>query len=263
MSSGSVFSHPKLSTSTDHRKDVYRAAASIGKLVVGGSARTVGAAGGYLTGGGHSPFSHFYGLAVDNLLAATVVTPLGYHITLNRFQNADYFWALRGGGGSSWGVITSVTLLMQFHTSSSPAYRKVFGTVLKALPRITERGYTGYADAKGGFMGIFLRANGTEGEYADAFEPVRRLVEEGAEGVAGVMGSYNVGSWAKYVETFLQDPNIAKNVVDTSRLLTEDVLRDEGKVERILDLVEAEAEMEAGFNFSKFLRWGSMGESVG
>lgn len=49
--------------------DVYKAAAEQGVIVVGGSARTVGAAGGYLTGGGHSPFSHFYGLAVDSRFA--------------------------------------------------------------------------------------------------------------------------------------------------------------------------------------------------
>lgn len=47
-------------------KDVYHAAAKQGVLVVGGSARTVGAAGGYLLGGGHSPFSHYYGLAADS-----------------------------------------------------------------------------------------------------------------------------------------------------------------------------------------------------
>lgn len=46
--------------------DVYRAAAKQGVLVVGGSARTVGAAGGYLLGGGHSPFAHYYGLAADS-----------------------------------------------------------------------------------------------------------------------------------------------------------------------------------------------------
>lgn len=46
--------------------DVYQAAAKKEVLVVGGSARTVGAAGGYLLGGGHSPFAHDYGLAADS-----------------------------------------------------------------------------------------------------------------------------------------------------------------------------------------------------
>ena len=46
--------------------DVYQDAATQGVIVTGGSARTVGAAGGWLTGGGHSAWSHFYGLGVDS-----------------------------------------------------------------------------------------------------------------------------------------------------------------------------------------------------
>ena len=46
--------------------DVYRDAAEHNVIVVGGQARTVGAAGGWATGGGHSPLAHFYGLGVDS-----------------------------------------------------------------------------------------------------------------------------------------------------------------------------------------------------
>lgn len=48
--------------------EVYGDADTRGRIVVGGMARTVGAAGGYLTGGGHSPFANRYGLAVDSWL---------------------------------------------------------------------------------------------------------------------------------------------------------------------------------------------------
>ncbi len=46
--------------------DVYKAASEQNVIVVGGHARTVGSAGGYLTGGRRSPFAYFYGLAVDS-----------------------------------------------------------------------------------------------------------------------------------------------------------------------------------------------------
>jgi len=46
--------------------DVYRDADKQGRIVVGGSARTVGSAGGWFTGGGHSAWSYFYGLGVDS-----------------------------------------------------------------------------------------------------------------------------------------------------------------------------------------------------
>ena len=57
--------------------DVYSAAAAEGFDVVGGSARTVSAAGGYTVGGGHSFMSPFYGLAVDNVLLITAVSRAG------------------------------------------------------------------------------------------------------------------------------------------------------------------------------------------
>lgn len=46
--------------------DVYKAASEQRVIVVGGAARTVGAAGGWLTGGGHSPFASDHGLGVDS-----------------------------------------------------------------------------------------------------------------------------------------------------------------------------------------------------
>lgn len=55
--------------------DVYEAASKKGVIVVGGSARSVGAAGGYLLGGGHSPFAHYYGLAADSQYCRCIMFP--------------------------------------------------------------------------------------------------------------------------------------------------------------------------------------------
>jgi FAD/FMN-containing dehydrogenase len=77
--------------------------------VVGGSARSVCAAGGYTLGGGHSWQSPAYGLAVDNVLAATAVLANGTAVTASRCENPDLFWALRGGGGGTFAVVTSIT----------------------------------------------------------------------------------------------------------------------------------------------------------
>ena len=77
-------------------------------LVVGGNALTVGAAGGYLQGGGHSAMSPLYGLAVDNTLEMDVVIADGTLLTVNSCTNEDLFWALRGGGGGTFGIVTRV-----------------------------------------------------------------------------------------------------------------------------------------------------------
>lgn len=77
--------------------------------VVGGSSRTVCACGGYTLGGGHSYMSPAYGLAVDNVLAFDAVLANGTMVTASACSNTDLFWALRGGGGGTFAVITSAT----------------------------------------------------------------------------------------------------------------------------------------------------------
>ncbi|KAG9079884.1 hypothetical protein FRC06_007348, partial [Ceratobasidium sp. 370] len=76
---------------------------------IGGSAKTVGAAGGWVMGGGHSVLSNTYGLGVDRVLQFRIVTPDGRYLVANACQNIDLFWALRGGGGGTFGVVMEVT----------------------------------------------------------------------------------------------------------------------------------------------------------
>jgi FAD/FMN-containing dehydrogenase len=66
--------------------------------------------GGFILGGGHSPLSSLYGMAADHVLGFEIVTPLGEFLSANSTSNTDLFWALRGGGGGTFGVVTSVTV---------------------------------------------------------------------------------------------------------------------------------------------------------
>ncbi|KAF2396170.1 FAD-binding domain-containing protein [Trichodelitschia bisporula] len=77
--------------------------------VVAGASTTVGV-GGYIAGGGHGPLSAKFGLAADNVLEIEAVTASGEIITANECQNQDLFWALRGGGGSTFAVVTTYTM---------------------------------------------------------------------------------------------------------------------------------------------------------
>ncbi|KAF8882095.1 hypothetical protein BD779DRAFT_1444980 [Infundibulicybe gibba] len=88
---------------------LYKATKLKGKIVVSGTAATVAAAGGYVQGGGHSALSPAFGLAADNTLELTVVLADGSVVTANEMENTDLFWAMRGGGAGSWGVIVSAT----------------------------------------------------------------------------------------------------------------------------------------------------------
>ncbi|KAF9553219.1 FAD-binding domain-containing protein [Agrocybe pediades] len=71
---------------------------------------TVGAAGGWLLGGGHSPLSRYFGYGVDNVLQFKVVLPNGTFATVNKYRDPDLFWALRGGGGPSFGIVVESTV---------------------------------------------------------------------------------------------------------------------------------------------------------
>ncbi|KAL3479627.1 hypothetical protein BJX99DRAFT_267991 [Aspergillus californicus] len=80
-----------------------------GYRIAGGSYSNVGAAGGWITGGGHSLLTNELGLGVDNVQQLKAVLPNGTHLTANRCQNQDLFFALRGGGGGTFAVVTEMT----------------------------------------------------------------------------------------------------------------------------------------------------------
>jgi hypothetical protein len=80
-----------------------------GRYVQGGGCTTVGVAG-LVQSGGFGSFSKGFGTAASSLLEAEVVTSDGIVRTVNACRDADLFWALKGGGGGSWGVVTKVTL---------------------------------------------------------------------------------------------------------------------------------------------------------
>lgn len=61
--------------------------------------------GGYTLGGGFGRLNRKYGLTVDNVVGATIVTADGQTRAINADSEPDLFWAIRGGGGN-FGVVT-------------------------------------------------------------------------------------------------------------------------------------------------------------
>jgi hypothetical protein len=74
-----------------------------------GSTTDVGAIG-YTLGGGMGWLGRRYGLASDSARAFDVVTPDGDLVRADSSQNAELFWALKGGGAGTFGVITSMEI---------------------------------------------------------------------------------------------------------------------------------------------------------
>jgi FAD/FMN-containing dehydrogenase len=79
--------------------DVDAATQPLGLATPGGTVSSVGIAG-FTLGGGQGWLTRKFGLATDNLLAAEVVTAAGEVVRACDDENADLYWALRGGGGN-------------------------------------------------------------------------------------------------------------------------------------------------------------------
>jgi FAD/FMN-containing dehydrogenase len=80
-----------------------------GRYVQGGGCTTVGVAG-LIQGGGFGSYSKRYGTAAASLLEAEVVTADGKIQIANACVNPDLFWALKGGGGGTFGVVSKLTV---------------------------------------------------------------------------------------------------------------------------------------------------------
>jgi FAD/FMN-containing dehydrogenase len=87
--------------------DVDRETQRYGMAVPGGIVSTTGIAG-LTLGGGFGWISRKYGLTVDNLLSAEVVTASGEVVIASPEENPDLFWGVRGGGGN-FGIVTRFT----------------------------------------------------------------------------------------------------------------------------------------------------------
>ncbi|KAF2447677.1 FAD-binding domain-containing protein [Karstenula rhodostoma CBS 690.94] len=79
-------------------------------VIVGGECPTVGWAGGYIQGGGHGPLTSIYGMGADSVLSFEAVTVDGEYVTADAKENPDLFWALKGGGPSTFAVVVSITV---------------------------------------------------------------------------------------------------------------------------------------------------------
>jgi hypothetical protein len=88
--------------------DVYNALAKAGAMLPGGSCPSVGISGVTL-GGGFGLAGRRYGLTADNLVSADIVTADGRLRTIDADTDDDLLWALKGGGGGNFGIVTEFT----------------------------------------------------------------------------------------------------------------------------------------------------------
>ena len=185
--------------------EAYTAADAQGLRVVGGACSTVGLAGGFTQGGGHSTLSSTYGLAADQVLEWEVVSANGTHLIASPSENGDLYWALSGGGGGTYGVVTSVTVkafkdgtvggaFLTFNKTgiSDESFWKGVEEFHSALPAIVDSGATVvYSLNNDSFFVVPLTAPGkTQSEVSALLQPFLSKMKDLAVPVTSSVTSY-------------------------------------------------------------------------
>ncbi|KAF8621270.1 hypothetical protein AX15_007930 [Amanita polypyramis BW_CC] len=172
--------------------EAYDAAQSNGRIIAGGvsTGGTVGATGGWIQGGGHSALSSTYGLGVDNALQFTVVLASGKYVTVNEYQYSDLFWAIRGGGGGTFGVLVSATyqthdilpvsgafVLANFSTPQIA--QDVITEYVSLHPNLSEVGWGGYSFyTQTGLQMLYIGTNVSLADANSTLSPFFAFLEE-------------------------------------------------------------------------------------
>ena len=114
--------------------DVNQAASRHGLAVVGGTLSQVGV-GGLTLRGGYGYLTPQYGLVIDNLLAATVITSNGTELKASANENPDLFWAIRGAG-QTVGVVAE--FVFQAHPQPNQVWSGTRSYTGEQLPAVVQ-----------------------------------------------------------------------------------------------------------------------------
>ncbi|KAF9959722.1 hypothetical protein BGZ72_008969 [Mortierella alpina] len=210
-------------------EDVYKAAEDRKVVVVGGAEVTVGTSGGYCQAGGHSPISPRYGLCADNVLQYKVVTADGELKVANSHQNTDLFWALRGGGGGTFGVVVEAVYKTHpaFKNMNFASYYLTFSNDTTARPKVlnaflsrqvqwSDAGWSGYAYVLENFMAFLYFRPDTDLATAKAsLEPF--LSEVAKLGTVNVDG--NLTNYPSFWQAYESQPTPKERNAGSSTLL--------------------------------------------
>ncbi|KAG6872370.1 hypothetical protein C0995_010289 [Termitomyces sp. Mi166 len=202
-------------------------------IVGAGSDRSVGAAGGWLQGGGHGALSNTMGLGVDRVLQYKVVTPDGQYRIANDCQNEDLFYALRGGGGGTFGVVLEATVLASpqvtlqtvivSFTPSTARTRELWDILADNGLKWAEEGWGGFSASN---VAIWINPGSNKDDAAKSMDPLiqygKRLQSEGVEGAQTVVTEFP--SWGTFFNTFTKEhvAVVGSSLALASRLISKE-----------------------------------------
>ena len=138
--------------------------------------------------------TRYHNTGVDNVLQFTVVLADGSHVTANSYQHPDLFWALRGGGGSTYGVVTSTTYktypIFSFTRATLTAKfaspdiaQDVTSKFIRIHPTLSDAGWSAsFVLSNSSFSGAVQATNSGWAEASSAFFSFVQYAEEATGG---------------------------------------------------------------------------------
>ncbi|KAL0565738.1 hypothetical protein V5O48_016281 [Marasmius crinis-equi] len=218
-----------------------------GLVAVSGECPTVGFAGGYIQGGGHSLLSSFYGLAADQSLEFEVITAQGEFVRASPTEHEDLYWALSGGGGGTYGIVWSVTVkahqdlpvtIASINFTSEGITQETFWQAIDAYqastPSLTDAKLWAIAQYSPAFFSLnpVFAVNKTGSEVSAILRPLLDTLDN-----LGVNYATAVNSYKGYLEaydslSFLKAFTIG-DILIGSRLLPRSLWEDENKLKNL------------------------------
>lgn len=153
-----------------------------------------------MQGGGHSPAAHDFGLGADQVLEARVVLANGKIVTANPCSHPKLFFAIRGGGPSTYGVVVSTIVKahptkkvaaqqLSFSPLTSddvPAFMDALALIYESYPTLSDAGFSGYGSweltsplppNQAGYRHAFAALDKSSTELEQFFEPIKNRLE--------------------------------------------------------------------------------------
>ncbi|EFY84435.1 FAD binding domain protein [Metarhizium acridum CQMa 102] len=248
--------------------DLFQAAAKHNAAVVGGTNKDVGFLG-WSLGGGHGWLTSEFGNGADNYLEAKVVTPNGDLVVANENRNSDLFWALRGGGGGTVGIVVEATIkawpmpqatvwtlsINNKNTNCTSCWWDLMARVHSYLPDLKKGGFQGNYYFSGppssealSFFGLFFLYNKPNGTAESLIKPLMSYLGTANETADAVSKLSWSPSWIDVYNSF---PDVGgaggSGGATTSRLLpARSLTEDPELLARTLELVGPSATRRRG-----------------
>jgi hypothetical protein len=180
--------------------------------------------------------SNKYGLGADNILEAEIILPTGTIVTTNANSYPDLFWALRGGGGSTFGIVTKLTykthpfisqnalrMIMTPGSSGQSGYIKGMAYLMRKMPEFTDFGMTGYPIMFSNKYDCLFTAPGKSWPEINTFiEPIKDNLEAMGLSISSIPIESSINAFMGSIATTPNAPVgfTTGNAIMSSRLIS-------------------------------------------